>query len=54
MKVMYTTEYANLNDYMIIAVVIAIYLKQLQINPKNLRDFNGIRTHGLCFKAAVL
>ena len=39
---------------MIIAVVIAIYLKHLQINPKHLLDFNGIRTHGLCVSAAVL
>ena len=33
---------------MIIAVVIAIYCKQLQIDPKKFRDFNGIWTHGLC------
>ena len=28
--------------------------KQLQINPKKILDFNGIRTHGLCVSAAVL
>ena len=28
--------------------------KQLQINPKTFRDFNGIQTHGLCVSAAVL
>ena len=28
--------------------------KQLQINPKTFRDFNGIQTHGLCVSTAVL
>ena len=28
--------------------------KQMQINPKTFRDFNGIQTHGLCVSAAVL
>ena len=31
-----------------------LQFKQLQINPKKkFRDFNGIRTHGLCVIAAV-
>ena len=38
-----------LNKDMIVAVVIAF--KQFQINPKKkIRDFNGIRTHGLWVK----
>ena len=28
--------------------------KELQINLKKIRDFNGIRTHGLCVSTAVL
>ena len=32
-----------------------LQFKQLQIHPKKkVRDFNGIRTHGLCVSAAVL
>ena len=43
---MWTVEIQIFNDDMII--------KELQINPKKIRDFNGIRTHGLCISTAVL
>ena len=43
---------ANLNEDMIVALVIA-YLA-LQINSRKMfRNFNGIRTHGLCVSDAV-
>ena len=28
--------------------------KNFAISPQTFRDFNGIRTHGLCVRAAVL
>ena len=43
---------SHFNEDMIVAVVIAI--NQLQINPKKIRNLNGIRTYGLCFSSAVL
>ena len=55
---MWTAEIQILNEEMIVEVV--MQFKQLQINGKKFRDFNGdssfkmIRTHGLCFRAAVL
>ena len=39
----------NLNEDMIVAVVIA----NSPVPEKKNRDFNGIRTHGLCVSAAV-
>ena len=39
----------NLNEDMIVAVVIA----NSPVPEKKIRDFNGIRTHGLCVSAAV-
>ena len=43
---MWTMEIQILNEDLII--------KQLQINPKKIREFNRIWTHGLCIGAAVL
>ena len=44
---------ANLNEDMIVALVIAFLA--LQINSRKVfRNFNGIRTHGLCVSDAVL
>ena len=44
---MWTAEIHILNEDMII--------KELQINPPKIHDFNRIRTHGLiCISAAVL
>ena len=43
---MWTVEIQILNEDLII--------KELQINPKKIREFNRIRTHGLCIGAAVL
>ena len=40
----------NLNEDMIVAVVIA---NSPGYQKKKNRDFNGIRTHGLCVSAAV-
>ena len=42
-----------LNEDMILAVVIAIIISNCKINPKKFRDFNGIRTHGLCSALAL-
>ena len=39
----------NLNEDMIVAVIIA----NSPVPEKKIRDFNGIRTHGLCVSAAV-
>ena len=39
----------NLNEDMIVAVIIA----NSPVPEKKIRDFNGIRTHGLCVRAAV-
>ena len=39
----------NLNEDMIVAVVMA----NSPVPEKKIRDFNGIRTHGLCVSAAV-
>ena len=35
-------------------VVVGMHFKQLQIDPKKCRKFNGIQTHGLCVSAAML
>ena len=43
---MWTVEIQILNEDLII--------KELQINPKKMREFNGIWAHGLCIGAAVL
>ena len=39
----------------IMIVVVRLQIKQLQIKPKKqIRDFKGIRAHGLCVSTAVL
>ena len=43
---MWTVEIQILNEDLII--------KELQINPKKIGEFNRIWTHGLCIGAAVL
>ena len=43
---MWTVEIQILNEDLII--------KELQINPKQIREFNRIWTNGLCIGAAVL
>ena len=51
---MWTAEIQILNKDMIVAVVIAINFKQLQVNLKTFCDFHRIQTRGLCVSAAVL
>ena len=46
-------ENTNVNEDMIVPVAIAI-LAIWQLDPKKFRDFNGIRTLGLCVTVAVL